>query len=123
MNFEKWWEIISAMHASCVERFVSLQVYLFKQQGGNNFSTQKLSSSIPVNIDKSKFSVDGVKVITANNLTHLLVRSQTNASRIYYSYQNQTTGVWSAFEAIADDKNHLQYDFDVAFNGFVKVFV
>ena len=111
------------MHASCVERFVSLQVYLFKQQGGNNFSTQKLSSAIPVNIDKSKFSVDGVKVITANNLTHLLVRSQTNASRIYYSYQNQTTGVWSAFEAIADDKNHLQYDFDVAFNGFVKVFV
>ena len=96
-------------------------MYTFQQEGGTTFSAQKLSSSIPVNVDPSKFSVDGVKVITANNLTHLLVRSQSNTSRIYYSYQNQTTAAWSKFEPIADDKSHLQYDFDVAFNGFVKV--
>ena len=97
------------------------QVYMFSHRGGEMFSLEKLSSSIPVNLDPSKFSVDGVKVIVANNLTHLLVRSQSNTSRIYYSYQNQTTAVWSQFEAIADDKSHLQYDFDIAFNGFVKV--
>ena len=94
---------------------------MFTHGGGTTFSVQRLSSSIPANLDPSRFSVDGVKVITANNFTHLLVRSQSNTSRIYYSYQNQSTAAWSQFEPIGDDKNHLQYDFDVALNSYVKV--
>ena len=54
-------------------------------------------------------------------MTHLFVRSQSNQSRIYYSYQQWEKGVWSSFVPIGDDKNFLMYDFDVVVNTFVWV--
>ena len=70
-----------------------------------------------------EFSRDGVKVVstTTTSMTHLFVRSQSNQSRIYYSYQQWEKGVWSSFVPIGDDKNFLMYDFDVVVNTFVWV--
>ena len=82
-----------------------------------------MSSDIPLTLTVSECSMDGIKIMNVHNLTHLFVRSQSNESRIYYSYQDWKKGVWSKFVPIADDKNHLKYDFDVVENTFVKVYM
>ena len=65
--------------------------------------------------------MDGVKAVNANNLTHLFVRSQSSHSRVYYSYRDRSSGKWSKFVLIGDDKSSLIYDFDVVVNTFVNV--
>ena len=97
------------------------QAYGFFLESQNTFKVTKISSSIPCTMSHDEFSLDGIKFIKLHNRTHLFVRSQTNRSRIYYGYQEWSKGVWSSFDGIADDDNHLKYDFDVAVNEFVEV--
>ena len=100
------------------------QVYSFSRKSdGKTFAVTKLSSNIPVNLPPNQFSLDGVKFVSTpnTNKTHLFVRSQSNTSQIYYSYQDWKTGAWSKYTPIGDNKHYLAYDFDVVLNTFVWV--
>ena len=89
------------------------QAYGFFLESQNTFKVTKISSSIPCTKSRDEFSLDGIKFIKLHNRTHLFVRSQTNHSRIHYGYQEWSKGVWSSFDGIADDDNHLKYDFEI----------
>lgn len=99
------------------------QVYAFTEgkAGNDNFTVTKLTTNIPSSLPVSKFSLDAIKLLSVPNVTHMFVRSQSNRSRIYHSYQEWKSGTWSAFKPIGDDDNHLVYDFDVVINTFLKV--
>lgn len=99
-------------------------MYLFSRQlQSNNYNVAKLSTSIPVNLPPTHFSLDSVKFVHTpiTNKTHLFVRSQSNHSELYYSYRDWEKGMWSTFVPIGGSKHYLAYDFDVVVNTFVWV--
>ena len=97
-----------------------LKVYSFTLLANGSFAITKLTTTIPFNLQPTNFTRDSVKILKANDLTHLFVRSQSNQSRLYYSYK-ELAGSWTKFVALGDDSNFLKYDFDVVFNNYVKV--
>jgi hypothetical protein len=104
------------------------QVYSFSRSSDNSYAVAKLSADIPAGLPPAHFSLDSVKTIDTYeyNMTHLFVRSQSNHSEVYYSFQDWKTGTWSKFTSIVKSNHFLAYDFDVVLNRFVwrlEVFV
>ena len=95
-------------------------MYSFTLLANGTFAVTNVTYTIPVNLQPTAFTLDSVKILEANDLTHLFVRSQSNQSRLFYSYRN-SAGSWTKFIALGDNSNFLKYDFDVVFNNYVKV--
>ena len=95
------------------------QVYVYKQSGAgaSSYTQTKLSASIPTTLQPSSFSLDPIQAITLSRNTHLFARSQSNTSRLYWSWNNGSD--WSGWVAIGDSSDYLAYDPYVAVNSLV----
>lgn len=96
---------------------------MFTRQSDESFALKKLTLDIPMDLSTTQFSLDSVKFVRTQetNKTHLFVRSQTHKSRLYYGYQDWSSGEWSEFKPIGDSDLYLYFDFDVVVNTFVSV--
>jgi len=86
--------------------------------GASSFTEIKLSTSIPTTLQPSSFSLDPIQAIVLSRNTHLFVRSQSNTSRLFWSWNNGSD--WSDWVAIGDSSDYLAYDPYVAVNILVN---
>ena len=91
---------------------------MYRQTGASDYTEVKLSTSIPTTLQSSSFSLDPIQAIVLSQNTHLFVRSQSNTSRLYWSWNNGSD--WSDWVAIGDNSDYLAYDPCVAINSLVE---
>ena len=94
---------------------------MYDQKSAAEFVLTKLSTNIPVNLSPSNFSLDAVQCVLLKNRIHLFVRSQTNSSRLFWSYSSENdTSDWSKCVAIGSSDERLHYDAYAVINTFVE---
>ena len=91
---------------------------MYSETEANDYTEIKLSTSIPTTLQPSSFSLDPIQAIVLSRNTHLFVRSQSNISRLYWSWNDGSN--WSDWVAIGDNSDYLAYDPCVAINSLVE---
>lgn len=101
------------------------QVYEVFEEGDSpvgRFSTAYVGEGqLPVSLEVERFSNDSVQAVAMENITFVFARSQTNISRLFYTFRNRTLSKsqWSKWIPIGEDSERIEQDTFAAINTFL----
>ena len=98
------------------------EVFEDSDSPAGGFSTAYVGEDqLPVSLEVERFSNDSVQAVVVANITFVFARSQTNISRLFYTFRNRTLSKsqWSKWLPIGKDSEGIEQDAFAAVNTFL----